>query len=105
MSESPTARPTLDLSQDVVALTAAICDISSVSGAEKPLADAIQAALEPLEHLEVTRVGNVVVARTELGRPERVVLAGHLDTVPLTDPPNLPTRLTDGVLWGAGPST
>ena len=102
MSESPTARPTLDLSQDVVALTAAICDISSVSGAEKPLADAIQAALEPLEHLEVTRVGNVVVARTELGRPERVVLAGHLDTVPLTDPPNLPTRLTDGVLWGRG---
>ncbi len=102
MSESPTARPTLDLSQDVVALTAAICDISSVSGTEKPLADAIQAALEPLEHLEVTRVGNVVVARTELGRPERVVLAGHLDTVPLTDPPNLPTRLTDGVLWGRG---
>ena len=102
MSESPTARPTLDLSQDVVALTAAICDISSVSGTEKPLADAIQAALEPLEHLEVTRVGNVVVARTELGRPERVVLAGHPDTVPLTDPPNLPTRLTDGVLWGRG---
>lgn len=102
MTESLTARPSLDLTQDVVALTAAICDIPSVSGTEQALADAVQTALEPLAHLEVTRVGNVVVARTDLGRAERVILAGHLDTVPLTDPPNLPTRLVDGVLWGRG---
>lgn len=96
----------LDLDLDVVALTAAICDAESVSGAEGPLADAVEAALRTRRHLQVTRLGNVVIARTELGRDERVILAGHLDTVPLTDPPNLPTRRVAGPdgeeLWGRG---
>jgi len=96
----------LDLYADVVSLTAALCDIASVSGDEEVLADAVEAALRPLAHLEVTRIANNVVARTDLGRAERVVLAGHLDTVPLTDPPNLPTRrlVQDGteVLRGRG---
>ena len=67
---------------DVVALTAALVDIASVSGNEEALADAVEAALRGLPHLEVERDGNTVVARTALGRAERVVLAGHLDTVP-----------------------
>ncbi|MGL5929223.1 MAG: succinyl-diaminopimelate desuccinylase [Dermatophilaceae bacterium] len=97
----------LDLSGDVVDLTAAVCDIESVSLGEAALADAVQAALAPLGHLSVIRLGNTVVARTELGCAERVVLAGHLDTVPLTtDPPNLPTRRVEvagaEVLWGRG---
>lgn len=93
----------LDLAQDVVTLTAAVCDIESVSQNEQALADAIEAALAPLPHLRVTRHGNTVVARTELGRAERVVLAGHIDTVPLTtDPPNLPTRREGELLWGRG---
>lgn len=98
----------LDLSSDVVTLTAALCDIESVSLDEAALADAIEEALTPLTHLTVTRIGNTVVARTDLGRGERVVLAGHIDTVPLTDPPNLPTRRLPGsgdegeVLWGRG---
>jgi succinyl-diaminopimelate desuccinylase len=101
------APPLLDLSQDATTLTAAICDIESVSHEEGPLADAVEAALRALPHLEVTRLGDTVVARTALGRDERVVLAGHLDTVPLTaDPRNLPTRRVDGpggeVLWGRG---
>ena len=63
-------------------------------------------ALRPLDHLTVTRHGNTVVARTDLGRDERVVLAGHIDTVPLTDPPNLPTRrIGDDAASGAAPST
>lgn len=94
--------PLLDLSQDVVALTAAICDIESVSGGEGPLADAVEAALGELGHLEVERDGDAVIARTLLGRDERVVLAGHLDTVPLSAEPNLPTRLIDDELWGRG---
>ncbi|MGO4596582.1 succinyl-diaminopimelate desuccinylase [Terrabacter sp. 2RAF25] len=94
--------PVLDLGADVTALTAAICDIESVSQHEEALADAIEAALRPLAHLEVTRDGNTVVARTSLGRDERVVLAGHIDTVPLTDVPNLPTRRVDDELWGRG---
>lgn len=72
----------LDLSADGASLTAALVDIPSVSGDEKALADAIERALTPLPHLEVTRTGNTVIARTALGRAERVVLAGHIDTVP-----------------------
>jgi len=94
--------PALDPTADVVSLTAALCDIESVSRNEAAIADAIQAALEPLTHLEVTRHGNTVVARTSLARSERVVLAGHIDTVPVTDPPNLPTRRIGDELVGRG---
>lgn len=80
---------------DVVALTAALCDIESVSGNEAAIADAVEAYLGALAHLEVHRDGDAVVARTALGRAERVVLAGHLDTVPLAAVPNLPTWTTD----------
>ncbi len=72
----------LDLNADGPALTGALVDIASVSGDEGPLADAIERALHRLPHLEVTRHGNTLVARTGLGRRERVVLAGHIDTVP-----------------------
>ena len=92
----------LDLTADVVTLTAALCDLESVSGDEQAIADAIEAELAALPHLAVTRDGNTVVARTDLGRDERVVLAGHIDTVPLTDPPNLPTRRDGDDLWGRG---
>ncbi|MEO7070690.1 MAG: succinyl-diaminopimelate desuccinylase [Nostocoides sp.] len=95
--------PALDLTADVVTLTAALCDIESVSRDEQAICDAIEAALAPLAHLTVTRIGNSLVARTDLGRAERVVLAGHIDTVPLTqDPANLPTRREGEDLWGRG---
>jgi len=76
----PTAEPVatlapLDLEADVVTLTAALCDIPSVSRDEDAIATAIHNALRPLPHLNVTRHGNTVVARTDLGRHERVVLA------------------------------
>ncbi len=94
--------PALDLSQDVLQLTRALCDIESVSGNERALADAIEAALHPLAHLQVLRDGDAVVARTNLGRAERVVLAGHIDTVPLAATPNLPTFLDGDLLHGRG---
>jgi succinyl-diaminopimelate desuccinylase len=72
----------LDLTADGATLTAALTDIASVSGDEKPLADAIERALSARPHLTVHRRGNTVLARTELGLRERVVLAGHIDTVP-----------------------
>ncbi|WP_229072385.1 succinyl-diaminopimelate desuccinylase [Actinoplanes sp. DH11] len=90
----------LDLTGDIVGLTRAICDIPSVSGAEKELADAVETALRAYPHLEVLRDGDAVVARTNLGRDTRVVLAGHLDTVPIAD--NLPTTLDGDVLRGRG---
>ncbi|MCP3820791.1 succinyl-diaminopimelate desuccinylase [Streptomyces sp. A3M-1-3] len=93
----------LDLTLDAAQLTARLVDFPSVSGDEKALADAIEEALRALPHLTVDRYGNNVVARTRLGRAERVVLAGHIDTVPIAD--NVPSRLDDdGFLWGCGTS-
>jgi succinyl-diaminopimelate desuccinylase len=86
----------LDLTGDIVDLLQAITDIESVSGNEKTLADAVDEALQALPHLTVTRDGDALVARTDLGRDERVIIAGHLDTVPLAD--NLPSvrKVVDG---------
>lgn len=87
----------LDPHADIVDLTAAIVDIESVSGNERALADAVENALRRhAPHLEVIRDGDTVIARTHRGLPQRVVLAGHLDTVPLAD--NLPStrRVRDG---------
>ena len=90
----------LDLTMDPAALTVALCNIESVSGAESVLADAVEHALRSIAHLSLDRDGDTVVARTQLGRAERVVIAGHLDTVPLGD--NLPCRVEDGRIHGCG---
>ncbi|MDT4944189.1 MAG: succinyl-diaminopimelate desuccinylase, partial [Pseudonocardiales bacterium] len=73
----------LDLDVDAGALAAALIDVPSVSGNEGPLADLVEAALRRYDGLATERDGNVVLARTSLGRPQRIVLAGHLDTVPI----------------------
>ncbi len=94
----------LDLSADLVSLTRALVDQPSVSGAETALADAVERSLAACGHLEVLRDGDAVVARTHLGRTERVVIAGHLDTVPPAG--NLPSELRGSgdaaELWGRG---
>jgi succinyl-diaminopimelate desuccinylase len=90
----------LDLTRDVVALTEQLVDIESVSRNERKIADAVERALSTLGHLEVVRRGNTVIARTHLDRGERVVLAGHLDTVPLNG--NLPSRNDGTLLHGLG---
>ena len=85
--------PLLDLAVDPVTLTRHLVDIESVSHDEGRIADAVEAALRTHPHLEVTRRAHTIVARTDLGRDERVVIAGHLDTVPVND--NLPSRLDE----------
>jgi succinyl-diaminopimelate desuccinylase len=100
----PAGAPALDLTADVVTLTQHLVDIASESRDEARIADAVEEALAALPHLSVVRRGHTVVARTDLGRPERVVLAGHLDTVPENG--NLPCRREQGpdgeVLHGLG---
>ncbi|WP_040837668.1 succinyl-diaminopimelate desuccinylase [Nocardia brevicatena] len=96
---------TLDLRADPIALTAALVDIPSVSRDEAAITDAVETALRTqTTGFEVLRHGNVVLARTDRGLPTRVVLAGHLDTVPIAD--NVPSRRTveNGaeVLYGCG---
>jgi succinyl-diaminopimelate desuccinylase len=90
----------LDLSIDSADLTASLVDVESVSGDEADLAAAIERALHDLPHLSVHSDGNTVVARTSLGRPHRVIVAGHIDTVPIAG--NLPSRRENGLLYGCG---
>ena len=85
---------------DLITLFRAIVDIESVSGNERELADQVQAALSGHSHLQVERDGDTVIARTNLGRPERVVIAGHLDTVPLAG--NLPSWVEGDLIYGRG---
>ncbi|BAU99425.1 succinyl-diaminopimelate desuccinylase [Aurantimicrobium minutum] len=96
--------PTLDLFRSSVELTADICNIESVSGNEHALANAIEAALSEYAHLDIFRNEDAVVARTNLGRSQRVIIAGHIDTVPVNN--NLPVRYSEEEgaqwLWGRG---
>ncbi len=109
MSTQETPRPAdrLDPAVGPVELTRRLCDIPSVSGDERAIADAVEAMLaQHAPHLSVTRDGDTIVARTELGRARRVAIAGHLDTVPIND--NLPVRdliepeTGEAMIWGRG---
>jgi len=90
----------LDLSAGLTSLTRALVDVPSVSGDETALADLVEQSLRTCGHLTVDRDGDTVVARTHLGRARRVVIAGHLDTVPVAG--NLPSRVEGDAVWGRG---
>jgi succinyl-diaminopimelate desuccinylase len=91
-----------DLRMPARELTAALVDTPSVSGTEDALAAAVEDALTGVGRLEVVRDGAAVLARTEFGRSERVLLAGPLDTVPIAD--NVPSHVDGEVLYGCGTS-
>lgn len=87
----------LDLTVDPVQLTADFVDVYSESHHEKELAGLLEPALRAIENVQVDRRGNTLVARTNRGLGDRIVLAGHIDTVPPAD--NVPSRR------GADPAT
>lgn len=80
----------LDLTVDPVQLTADLVDVYSESHHEQKLADLLEPALRAIENVQVVRRGNTLVARTDRGLGDRIVLAGHIDTVPPAD--NVPSR-------------
>jgi succinyl-diaminopimelate desuccinylase len=92
----------IDLTLPGDALTASLVDVPSVSGSEGRLADEIERALRTLPHVVVERDGDAIAARTQLDRARRVVVAGHLDTVPVAD--NLPSRRDGERMFGCGAS-
>ena len=92
----------LDLAQDPVALTAALVDVPSVSGDEQASPTSSRRPWARAD-LKVERDGDAVVARTALGRERRVLLAGHLDTVPIAD--NVPSRARAAGSSAAAPAT
>lgn len=90
MTVSPNHHAPLDLNVSTPELTRTLLDYESVSDHEKDLADAVYAALAAYPHLHLTRDGDAIIARTEFpplpgeeGERTRIILAGHLDTVPL----------------------
>jgi succinyl-diaminopimelate desuccinylase len=89
------------VTHDLLALTEQLCNIPSVSGNEAALADLVEARLRANgAPLSVERIGANVVARTDLGCDRRIVLGGHLDTVPPNG--NATPRRDGDVLHGLG---
>ena len=89
------------MTHDLLGLTEQLCEVPSVSGTEGALADVVEARLRASGNgLVIERIGANVVARTELGRKRRLVLAGHLDTVPANG--NQRPRRDGDVLHGLG---
>ena len=108
---------TASTAEQLNSLLTQIMENFSVSDHEGPLTDEVEAFLNEQEHLTVRRHGDTVVASTDFGKPSRVILAGHLDTVPVID--NFPPKWLepgdslireeiahahpeDRVLWGRG---
>lgn len=93
---------TLKIDADPIQLTAQLVDIASPSHHEEEIANAVEKALRALDprQLEVVRYGNTVCARTKRGLGSRVVLAGHIDTVPVAD--NVPHHFESDIMWGCG---
>jgi len=87
---------------DLLATTAELMAVSSVSGDEAAIAALVEDRLRAVSWLSVDRVGDNVVARTTLSRPHRLVVAGHLDTVPPGD--NERPRMDGDIVWGVGAS-
>jgi succinyl-diaminopimelate desuccinylase len=85
---------------DLLALTAELVDIRSESHQEAVIAGWLEAELRSLGRLHVERVGDNVVARTDLGRDGRLILAGHTDTVPANG--NATARIEGDTCWGLG---
>jgi succinyl-diaminopimelate desuccinylase len=86
---------------DLLALAAQLVDIPSVSHNEAVITDWLEQQLRAVPWLETTRIGDNLVARTNLGRPQRLVLGGHTDTVPISGG-NGSARIDGDVLWGLG---
>lgn len=87
---------------DLLELTAELVDIPSVSHHERVIADHIEAELRKAPWLDVHRIGDNVVARTAGNNELRLVLAGHVDTVPPNG--NEHARVDGDVLHGLGSS-
>lgn len=92
--------PNEALPEDLLALTAALVDQPSESRKEGPLVDWLETQLRLLDHLDVERVGDNLVARSNQGHSQRVILAGHTDTVPANG--NSAAHIEGDTLWGVG---
>jgi succinyl-diaminopimelate desuccinylase len=87
---------------DLLALTADLVAIPSISRDEAAITDMLRAELEQVSELELAQVGCNLVARTHFGHPTRLIIAGHTDTVPINE--NGTPKIEGDTLWGCGAS-
>ena len=90
----------MNINQELGKLTLDLVNISSVSKDETSIADSIEEALKKCNHLKLTRVNNSLVAQTSFGNKQRVVIAGHIDTVPANN--NFPGKINNSEVVGLG---
>lgn len=90
----------MNINQELGKLTLDLVNISSVSKDEKSIADSIEESLQELSHLKLTRVNNSLVAQTNFGNKQRLVIAGHIDTVPANN--NFPGKMNNSEIVGLG---
>lgn len=90
----------MNINQELGKLTLDLVNISSVSKDERSIADSIEEALKKYSHLKLTRINNSIVAQTNFGNKQRVVIAGHIDTVPANN--NFPGKIKDSEVVGLG---
>ena len=90
----------MNINQELSKLTLDLVNISSVSKDEKSIADSIAEALKKYSLLKITRVNNSIVAQTNFGNKQRVVIAGHIDTVPANN--NFPGKINNSEVIGLG---
>jgi succinyl-diaminopimelate desuccinylase len=76
--------------------------VPSPSRGEDALAGMVEDTLRACPWLQLERVGDNVIARTTIGHGQRLVLAGHLDTVPANG--NQEPKLEGDTVWGLGAS-
>ena len=86
--------------RDLLELTAELVDIPSVSFEEAQIVSRIEEELSSIPHLSLDRVGDNLIARTTFGKEQRLVLAGHTDTVPGNT--ELGSRIEGDTCWGLG---
>src|SRR5487761_2149206 len=90
----------MPLGDALLARTAALVDIGSVSRSESAIADSVFEELSAMSGLSVVRIGDNVIASTTAKGDARVLLGGHLDTVPAAA--NEHSRLDGTRLFGLG---
>jgi succinyl-diaminopimelate desuccinylase len=86
----------------LLAATRDLMAVPSPSKDEAALAGLVEDELRACPWLDVERIGDNVVGRTALGSSQRLVLAGHLDTVPAVG--NEAPTLEGDTVWGVGAS-
>ena len=83
--------------EELARRTLSLCQIRSPIGSEGEIADYVA------REISGERIGNAVVAGRVSGERPAVILAGHLDTVPLQEG-DFPARRSNGRVFGRGAS-